>query len=223
MMLRKVLTIILVCLPVGFIAGSLLMVAVYRYIPVRTTPLMIKRAVLYGLKPKRIWMPIEDISPEMIAAVIAAEDNNFYSHNGFDFEEIARMSRHHLSEGTPIRGCSTISQQTAKNCFTWCTDTWIRKGIETYFTVLIEKLWGKERILEVYLNVAETGPGIYGFEAAARHYFSIPASELTMADASSLACCLPSPLHRTPDWVNTHMSSRRSMVALIAYKGDNLK
>ena len=111
-----------------------------------------------------------------------------------------------------MRGCSTISQQTAKNCFTWCSHTWIRKCVEAYYTVLIEKIWGKERILEVYLNIAEMGPGIYGAEAAARRYFHIHASDLTKADASSLACCLPNPLHRDPNWVNRFMPKRREQV-----------
>ena len=170
------------------------------------------------LKVKYKWTPIENISDEMIYSVIAAEDQKFFFHNGFDFEEISKMKEDHLFDGSPVRGCSTISQQTAKNCFTWCTNTWLRKGIEAYYTVLIEKIWGKQRILEVYLNVAEMGPGIYGAEAAARRYYHIHASDLTKADASSLACCLPNPLHRNPDWANKYMAKRREQIVRDAVK-----
>jgi len=149
----------------------------------------------------------------MIYAVITAEDQRFFQHNGFDYKELSQMKQEHFFDGSPIRGCSTISQQTAKNCFTWCSKTWLRKGIEAYFTVLIEKIWGKERILEVYLNVAEMGPGIYGAEAAARHYFNISASDIKRADAASLACCLPNPLHRDPDWAKCHMAKRLAQIA----------
>ena len=123
------------------------------------------------------------------------------------------MKQEHMFDGTPIRGCSTISQQTAKNCFTFCSHTWLRKGIEVYYTVLIEWIWGKDRIMEVYLNVAEFGPHLYGIEAAAQRYYSISAADLTLADATSLVCCLPNPLHRDPDWVNRYMSSRRAEIA----------
>lgn len=217
---KKILTILLVYIPAGAVLASVLLVILLKWVPVTTTPLMLKRTIHpvgeNGATVKYKWTRIEDISDEMINAVIAAEDQRFFQHNGFDYKELSQMKQEHLFDGSPIRGCSTISQQTAKNCFTWCSRTWLRKGIEAYFTVLIEKIWGKERILEIYLNVAEMGPGIYGAEAAARHYFHIHASDLTMADASSLVCCLPNPLHRDPTWANRYMSSRRTQIASAA-------
>ena len=216
-MRKKILSIILVYVPAGAVLLSILLVAMLKWIPVTNTPLMLKRSFqsigVKGVTVKYKWTPLEDISDEMIYAVIAAEDQRFFQHNGFDKQEIGRMKQKHLFDGSPIRGCSTISQQTAKNCFTWGTKTWLRKGVEAYFTVLIEKIWGKERILEVYMNVAEMGPGIYGAEAAARRFYHIHASDLTMVDASSLACCLPNPLHRDPAWANRHMAARRSQIA----------
>ena len=217
---KRILTILLAYIPAGAVLASVLLVILLKWVPVTTTPLMLKRTIHSveenGATVKYKWTRIEDISDEMINAVIAAEDQRFFQHNGFDYKELAQMKEEHLFDGSPIRGCSTISQQTAKNCFTWCSKTWLRKGIEGYFTVLIERIWGKERILEVYLNVAEMGPGIYGAEAAARHFFHIHASDLTMADASSLVCCLPNPLHRDPNWANQHMSSRRTQIASAA-------
>ena len=221
-MKKKLVSIILVYIPAGAVLCSILLVLLLKWIPVTNTPLMMKRSFHSiggkGVTVKYKWTPIEDISDEMIYAVIAAEDQRFFQHNGFDFQEIGRMKQEHLFDGSPVRGCSTISQQTAKNCFTWCTKTWLRKGIEAYFTVLIEKIWGKERILEVYLNVAEMGPGIYGAEAAARRFYHIHASDLTMADASSLVCCLPNPLHRDPNWANRYMAARRAQIAMDASK-----
>lgn len=221
-MKNKLLSIFLVYIPAGAVLCSILPVLLFKWLPVTNTPLMLKRSILSingkGVAVRHKWTPIEDISDEMIYAVIAAEDQRFFKHDGFDHQEIRRMRQEHLSNGSPIRGCSTISQQTAKNCFTWCTKTWLRKGIEAYFTVLIEKIWGKKRILEVYLNVAEMGPGIYGAEAAAKRFYHIHASDLTMADASSLACCLPNPLHRDPAWANRHMAARRAQIATDASK-----
>lgn len=217
-MLKKSLSILLAYIPAGFVVASVLLVILFRFVPIGLTPLMIKRALLSNQEVDYQWVRIEDVSPETVAAVVAGEDSRFLRHNGFDFEELSKMHQQHLFDGSPIRGCSTISQQTAKNCFTWCTNTWLRKAIEAYFTVLIEFLWGKDRILEVYLNVAEMGPGIYGAEAAAQHYFHVAASELTLADASSLACCLPNPLHRTPDWANRNMATRRAQIASSASK-----
>lgn len=216
-MRKRILTILLAYIPAGIVVASVLLVTLLKWVPVTCTPLMLVRGIQNigneTVNVKYRWTPLEDISNEMIKAVIASEDQRFLVHDGFDFEEIARMREEHMFDGSPIRGCSTISQQTAKNCFTFCSHTWLRKGIEAYFTVLIEKIWGKRRIMEVYLNVAEMGPGIYGAEAAARHYYHIHAFGLTRADATSLACCLPNPLHRSPDWVNRYMDARRSMIA----------
>lgn len=216
-MFKRILTILLVYVPAGFVVTSVLLVTLLKWVPVTITPLMVRRSIESIGKPhhlfQRKWVPIENISDNMIRAVIAAEDQKFLCHDGFDFEELGRMKQEHISDGSPLRGCSTISQQTAKNCFTFCTGSWLRKGIEAYYTVLIEWIWGKDRIMEVYLNVAEFGRQIYGIEAAAQHYYSIRAEDLTLADATSLACCLPNPLHRDPDWVNRHLASRRSEIA----------
>ncbi len=197
----------------GAVAASVLLVVLLRWIPITATPLMLRRSLTSGYGRECQWTPLEDISKSMVSAVIYAEDQRFYAHHGFDFEEFANMQRACEFEGKSLRGCSTISQQTAKNCFTFCSNTWARKAVEAYFTVLIELIWGKERILEVYLNVAELGPGIYGVEAAARRYYHIHASALTIPDASSLVCCLPLPLARNPEWVNIHMAARRACVA----------
>ena len=216
-MFKRILTILLVYVPAGFVVTSVLLVTLLKWVPVTITPLMVRRSIESIGKPhhpfQRKWVPLESISDNMIRAVIAAEDQKFLCHDGFDFEELGRMKQEHISDGSPLRGCSTISQQTAKNCFTFCTCSWLRKGVEAYYTVLIEWIWGKDRIMEVYLNVAEFGRQIYGIEAAAQHYYSIRAEDLTLADATSLACCLPNPLHRDPDWVNCHLASRRSEIA----------
>ena len=216
-MFKRILTILLVYVPAGFVVTSVLLVTLLKWVPVTITPLMVRRSIESIGKPhhpfQRRWVPLESISDNMIRAVIAAEDQKFLCHDGFDFEELGRMKQEHISDGSPLRGCSTISQQTAKNCFTFCTGSWLRKGVEAYYTVLIEWIWGKDRIMEVYLNVAEFGRQIYGIEAAAQHYYSIRAEDLTLADATSLACCLPNPLHRDPDWVNCHLASRRSEIA----------
>lgn len=152
-------------------------------------------------KNDRIWVDIDDIAPVMVRAVIASEDGRFMVHNGFDFDELRKMKEEHETKGKKIRGCSTISQQVAKNCFTFGSRTWLRKGIEAYYTFLIEKLWGKQRIMEVYLNIAETGKGIYGVEAASMKYFGCHASQLTTRQAVSIACVLPNPLVRNPKTV----------------------
>lgn len=219
-MWKKFLTVFLVYIPGVFVAGSIILVTLLKWVPITVTPLMIIRKLQNVENTKGTvghkWTPIEDISEDLIKAVIVAEDQKFLWHNGFDFEELNQMKKNHEVDKSPLRGCSTISQQTAKNCFTFCTHTWIRKAVEAYYTVLIEKIWGKKRIMEVYLNVAEMGPGIYGAEAAALCYYHIYAADLTMADASSLACCLPNPLHRTPYWANRYISKRRSDIATAA-------
>ena len=208
---------IFVYLPAGLLALSLMWVLLYRVAPVGWTPLMLRRSIEYageeGYRNRRVWVGLDEVAPVMVRAVMASEDSRFMEHKGFAFDEIRKMRLEHRTKGKKIRGCSTISQQVAKNCFTFCTGSWLRKGVEAYYTVLIEWIWGKDRIMEVYLNVAEFGRQIYGIEAAAQHYYSIRAEDLTLADATSLACCLPNPLHRDPDWVNRHLASRRSEIA----------
>jgi monofunctional biosynthetic peptidoglycan transglycosylase len=173
--------------------GPPLAVVGYRFVPPPITILMIERASQgHGLDHR--WVPIDRISPAMIRAVIASEDARFCSHHGFDFYAIDKAIQHNEARPGRVRGGSTISQQTAKNVFLWPERSWVRKGLEAWFTVLIETVWGKRRIMEVYLNTVELGPGLYGVEAASRHYFNQGADRLTPVLASRLAAILPSPL-----------------------------
>ena len=196
----------------AFVALSVLWVLFYGWVPVRWTPLMLKRTVqnigTEGYRNVRVWVDLEDISPVMVRAVLASEDGRFMEHDGFDVQEIIKMRKDHRTKGKKIRGCSTISQQVAKNCFTFCGRSWWRKGFETYYTVLIELLWSKERIMEVYLNIAETGKGVFGVESAARKFFERPASKLNAHQAVSIACVLPNPLMRNPRTVSQKYSRK---------------
>lgn len=155
---------------------------------------------------KQRWVRIDEISPNMVLAVFAAEDNKFMEHNGFDWESI-KKARKYNQKGKKLRGASTISQQTAKNVFLWPKRSWVRKGLEAYFTVLIETFWSKERIMEVYLNVAEMGKGIYGVEAAAREYYKKSALQLTRYEAAMIATTLPAPAKRNPTKPSSYMVS----------------
>jgi monofunctional biosynthetic peptidoglycan transglycosylase len=177
-----------------FLVLSIGWVLVYRFLPVPATPLM---AIRYFQSVTRIetqheWVPIEDISGAMAIAVISAEDQNFLDHNGFDYEAIKKAYKDNKA-GKRLKGGSTISQQTAKNVFLWPGRSWFRKGLETYFTFLIENLWSKERIMEVYLNSIEMGEGVYGVQAAARFWFNKNARDLTKHEAASIAVILPNP------------------------------
>lgn len=157
-----------------------------------TTFLMVERAA-QGEGVNRSWRPLGRISPNLVYAAIAAEDANYCKHRGFDLKAIERALKHNEKRPNRLRGGSTISQQAAKNVFLWSGRGWVRKGLEAGYTVLIETLWGKRRTMEVYLNVVEWGPGIYGAEAAARHWFGVSAEALTPRQAASLAAILPSP------------------------------
>jgi monofunctional glycosyltransferase len=172
--------------------GPVLTTALYRFVPPPITWLMIQR-VFEGKGFQRQWRSLDDISPRMVRAVIAAEDARFCEHRGFDFKAMEKAMASN-AKGRKLRGGSTISQQTAKNVFLWPQRSYVRKGLEAYFTVLIELIWGKPRIMEVYLNSIEWGPGIYGVEAAARKNFGTSAKSLTQAQANRLAAILPSPL-----------------------------
>ena len=203
--MKKIARFIFLYLPAGFLALSILWVLLYKVVPVRWTPLMLKRAIENrasdSYKNQQKWVDFEDIAPVMVRAVMASEDSRFMEHKGFAFNEIRKMRLEHKNKGKRIRGCSTISQQVAKNCFTFGSRTWLRKGVEAYYTVLIELLWGKRRIMEVYLNVAEMGKGIFGVESASMSYFGCHASRLNTTQAVSLACVLPNPLVRNPKTV----------------------
>ena len=187
-------------------------VLLYKWAPVKWTPLMLKRTVQNigekGYKNIRTWVDLKDISPVMVRAVMASEDGRFMEHWGFDLKELIKMKKEHKSKGKKIRGCSTISQQVAKNCFTFCGHSWWRKGFETYYTMLIELFWSKERIMEIYLNIAETGKGVFGVEAAAQKYFGCHAAKLNTHQAVSIACVLPNPLKRTPVTVSQKNKSK---------------
>ena len=178
-------------------ALSVLWVVVLKWVPVWFTPLMIKRCVEAKLEGRearieRTWVPLEDISPYYFRACLASEDNKFPTHYGFS-EKGIKQAWESNKKGKKLRGGSTISQQTAKNVFTWCTRTWVRKGFETYFTVMIELIWGKERIMEVYCNVAEMGDGVYGVEAAAQKNFHRSAKKLNASQAALIVAALPNP------------------------------
>lgn len=183
----------------GFIGICLLLVLIFRFVPVPTSGLMVQRRVeaWSAAKPytsHHRWVPLEDISPSLGVAVIAAEDQNFTEHFGFDWQAIEKAVQHN-EHSRRKRGASTVSQQTAKNLFLWNSRSWTRKGLEAWFTLLIETGWSKKRILEVYLNIVEFGDGVYGAEAAARTYFGKPAKRLTPSEAALLAAVLPNP-HR---------------------------
>jgi monofunctional biosynthetic peptidoglycan transglycosylase len=174
-----------------FFASTIGAVLVLKFVPVPVTLTMLGQWASVG-KLNYDWEPIEKISPEMAIAVVAAEDQLFPKHNGFDIKSIKKALDSN-QKNKKVRGASTISQQTAKNVFLWQGRNWIRKGLEAYFTLLIELIWGKERILEVYLNVSEMGPGIFGAQAAAQSYFKINASKLSRWQSARIAGVLPSP------------------------------
>ena len=208
--------IFLLYIPAVFLLLSLSWVLMYRWIPVKWTPLMLVRTIenreVEGYENKQNWVSLESVNCLLVESILMAEDQRFFYHNGFDWVELAKMKGEYDKQGKPIRGCSTISQQVAKNCFTFGSHTWIRKAIEAYYTVLIETFWGKERILEVYMNVAETGRGLFGVESACQRFFGCSASDVAIDDAAALACVLPKPLTRTPSSVlNTHATKHRKI------------
>jgi monofunctional biosynthetic peptidoglycan transglycosylase len=170
-----------------------IVVSVYKWVPPPGDMLMVVRAV-QGRGWDYRWRPIDKISPALVQAAVASEDARFCDHHGFDFDAIQKAMEHNEKHPNRIRGASTISQQTAKNVFLWPGRDWVRKGLEAYFTVLIEAIWGKERIMEVYLNVAEMGPGTYGAEAAGRKYFKTDAAHLSPDQAARLVAVLPNPI-----------------------------
>jgi len=176
----------------GALAFSILLTLVYRILPVPTTMLMLGEGVFAGQAISRNWVPLENISPHLIRSVIASEDADFCRHWGFDFKGMQDAWKD-AERGERLRGASTISQQTAKNVFLWSGRSWVRKGLEVWFTMLIETLWPKRRIMEVYLNVIEWGPGVFGADAAAQKWFRKPASRLTRLEAARLAAILPNP------------------------------
>jgi monofunctional biosynthetic peptidoglycan transglycosylase len=214
--MKKFLRFLFVKLPLAVILLSVLHVLILKWVPVWVTPIMVSRSVEYRQDPSfhtsKRWCRLADISPELIKAVITSEDNLFVEHKGFDRKAIEQALKE-KKEGKRVRGASTISQQTAKNVFTLHKRTVWRKAVEGWFTLLIEWIWGKERIMEVYLNVAEMGKGVYGAQAAAQAFFGKDASALTRREAATLAACLPAPLERDAAHPSRYVSSRASTIS----------
>ncbi|MDR0604209.1 MAG: monofunctional biosynthetic peptidoglycan transglycosylase [Bacteroidales bacterium] len=196
----------------GLFIFSILIVIIYRWVNPPLTPLMLIRKITNDAPIKQQWVDIEDISPHLIACAIAAEDNHFLGHHGFDFGAIQKAIDER-KKGKRKRGASGISQQTAKNVFLWANQSWVRKGVECYFTVLIELFWSKERIMEVYLNVIEMGNGIYGCEMASQIYFHKKAKKLTLHQAALITACYPNPRKWTPSKPTSYINNRASKIA----------
>ncbi len=213
---------------IGFVGISFVWVVLLKFIPPPPNILMIGQwFALHGEEPRLDYRfrSFENIHSNLGLAVVAAEDQRFAQHRGFDIEAIEKAIEHNR-KGKKVRGASTISQQTAKNVFLWPSRSWVRKGLEVWFTALIELIWGKERILEVYVNVAEFGSGIYGAEAASQRYFGKSAAKLTRGESALLAAVLPSPrrysaenpsnyVRRRQSWILRQMSNLRSLDAVL--------
>ena len=197
-------------------------VLLFAVVPPTPTILMLQQAAKgQGLDYR--WRGLNDISPNLVNAAIAAEDARFCSHHGFDMEAIQKALDHN-AEGGRMRGGSTISQQTAKNVFLWPSRDWVRKGLEAGYTVLIETVWSKRRIMEVYLNVVEWAPGVYGAQAASRHWFGKDADELTAREAARLAAILPAPRRYKAASPGPYVRRRASRIqaAMGTVRGDGL-
>lgn len=199
-----------------FFAITILWVLAYRFINPPITWLMVQRGFERKAdgkkwKMEKNWLSLDELSSNLKRAAIAGEDANFLTHNGFDFEAIEKAYQKN-QVGNSMRGGSTISQQTAKNVFLWPGRSYVRKGFEAYFTILIELLWGKERILEVYLNVIETGDGIYGADAATRLYYGKSAESLTKRQAALLIAVLPNPLRWSPAKPTRYINYKQRLI-----------
>lgn len=203
-------------LVIFFFASTILAVVAYRWLPVYVTPLMVIRCVQQVSRGEEIrmrhhWVPLEEISEHLPIAVVASEDQLFMEHHGFDFDAIDKAIQDHR-RGKRQRGGSTISQQTAKNVFLWPRASWVRKGLEAYFTVLIELCWDKRRIMEVYLNSIEMGDGIYGAEAVAQWHFNTTAAKLTRQQCALIAATLPNPLRFSSKNPSAYMLRRQTWI-----------
>lgn len=203
---------------VAFFASTILSVILLRFVPVLITPTMLIRCVQQvtegrELKLKHYWVPLERISKDMPLAVIASEDAQFMNHHGFDFNAIVHAAERNRKHPEKRKlGASTISQQTAKNVFLWPGRSWVRKGFEAYFTVLIELFWSKERIMEVYLNSIEMGEGIYGAEAVALEHFQVTAKQLTRSQCALIAATLPNPRRFSSKSPSAYMLKRQQRI-----------
>jgi monofunctional biosynthetic peptidoglycan transglycosylase len=195
---------------------SLFFVVLYKFVPVPYTPLMVIRyfenkSAGKNIETKHHWVPIEDISKNLQKAVIASEDGRFFEHYGLDFSAMQKAAVGNF-KGKKLKGGSTITQQTAKNVFLWQGRSYFRKALEAYYTVLIELIWGKERILEVYLNSIEMGDGIYGAEAATQHWYKKECKSLTRMQAAGIAAILPNPRRFSPNG-SAYISRKQSRIA----------
>jgi len=198
----------------SFVLISWVLVLIFRWLPPPTSSVMAQqwiKATGAGATFRYAWTPYAHISPHAALAVVAAEDQRFPDHYGFDFVEI-RQALENQEEGQTLRGASTLSQQVAKNLFLWSGRSLVRKGLEAWFTVLLELLWSKQRILEVYLNIAEFGEYTFGVEAASQRFFNKSAAELTASDAARLAAVLPNPLRYRVDQPSTHVRKRQRWI-----------
>jgi monofunctional biosynthetic peptidoglycan transglycosylase len=199
-----------------FFGVSLFFVVLYKFVPVPFTPLMVIRGIENSGNGEENsfshdWEPIENISVNLQKAVIASEDGSFLVHNGFDFKAMQKAYKSN-ERGRKIKGGSTISQQTAKNVFLWQGRSYFRKGLEAYFTVLIEFVWGKERIMEVYLNSIEMGNGVYGAQAASEHWYRKDAKDLTPIQAAGIAAILPNPRRFTATSSSSYINNRKRKI-----------
>ena len=214
---------------IAFFIISIATVVFFRWLPIPVTPFMLTQCVSQTFDSKRKvklqkkWTSLEQISPYLQLAVICSEDQNFIDHFGFDFDAIEKAMEHNKSHKQK-RGASTISQQTAKNVFLYDGRNWIRKGLEVYFTFLIEVCWSKQRIMEVYLNVIEFGDGIYGAEAAAQQFFKIPSEKLSASQAAMLAAILPAPRRFSATNPSFYILKRQQWIlSQMKNNGDKLK
>jgi len=219
-MLRRFFKFIFKCLLWLFVL-SIVLVLVFKWVPVPITPLMVLRSIERSKSDKNTgwkhdWVSIDNISKNIQLAVICSEDQNFLYHHGFDFEAIKKAMDNN-QKNRKIKGGSTISQQTAKNVFLWPQRNWLRKGLEAYFTFLIELMWSKERIMEVYLNSIEMGNGIYGVEAASQYWFKKSASKLSQYEAAAIAAILPSPRRYRANPASSYIQSRKEWIVRQMY------
>lgn len=222
-MIRRIIRLLWV-FTLWFVGISTLSVIIFKWLPVPITPLMITRAVEHKLDGKEMvcshdWEPLENISINMQKAVISSEDGNFLTHHGFDFDAIQKAMKDN-EKGKKLKGGSTISQQTAKNVFLWQGRSYVRKGLEAYFTVLIELIWGKERIMEVYLNSIEMGDGVYGAQAASQYWYRKNADELSKKEAAGIAAILPNPRKFKATNSSSYINRKKGrIVKLMRYVG----
>lgn len=200
-----------------FFASSILSVILLRFLPVYVTPLMFIRTFQQLGSGESVvwhhhWVPLDEISPHLPVAVMASEDQRFLLHHGFDYDAIEKAAKRNMKGGKRKLGASTISQQTAKNVFLWPGRSWVRKGFEVYFTALIEVLWSKQRIMEVYLNSIEMGKGIYGADAVAEYHFGKDALDLSRRDCATIAATLPNPIRFNSAQPDSYVLKRRSQI-----------